>query len=160
LLSIGEPSHDIDSALFCNKRFCSYLTGTFIGADGDIWNAGACGDNARGGVNNGLLWNIVVAGNTIEGCPIGNGDDVRCGVDEPEQLAESHDELFVGDDRKVFVVTRGIWLWENNASRLFLTSSFPSLSKRATINCWFSFGDAWFPNLWKIFDIGQHEYFS
>jgi hypothetical protein len=51
---------------------------------------------------------MVVAGNTIEGCPTGNGDDVRCGVDEPEQLAESHDELFVGDDRNVFVVTRGI----------------------------------------------------
>jgi hypothetical protein len=55
----------------------------------------------------------------------------------------------VGDDRNVVVVTIGIRLWENNVSRSFLTSSFPSLSKRATINCWFSLGDAWFPSLIK-----------
>ena len=48
--------------------------------------------------------------NTNGGCPVGYGDDVRCGVDEPEQLAESHDEVFVGDDRDVFVVTMGIRL--------------------------------------------------
>jgi hypothetical protein len=43
----------------------------------------------------------------------------------------------------------GIRLWENNVSKSFRISSLPSLSKRATINCWFSFGEAWFPSLLK-----------
>lgn len=34
----------------------------------------------------------------------GYGDEVRCGVDEPEQLAESHDDEFVGDEGALLIV--------------------------------------------------------
>ena len=117
-----------------------------IGDDGNIRNSGARGDNARGVVYRFPLVNMFVDDEgtelTIDDCPIGNGDEVRCGVDVPEQLAESYDVEFVGDERvacvhvcALLIVVAETRLCDKSVSRSLRINSFPCVSKRATTSC-------------------------